>query len=118
MSKPLLFQVVERARMLVANRGTWTNHALARSFNSEACDPTDARAVRYCAFGALVRAAYDLTGDKNQAQKLAGHAAARMTGVRNADRAYREVYVINDGASRTAARKAVLDLFDKVLVQV
>lgn len=115
MSKPILTQVIERARDLVADRGTWTSHALARRANSEACQPTDPRAVRFCAFGALVRAAYDLTNSGEQAQRLADLAAAELVGTKAPERAYMDLYCINDGGSRSSARKAVLGLFEKAL---
>ena len=118
MSKPILTQVIERARTLVADRSTWTSHALARRANSEACQPTDMRAVRFCAYGALVRAAYDLTADGEQAQRLADLAAAGLVGSKAPDRAYMDLYCINDGASRSVARKTVVRLFDKFLETV
>ena len=63
MSKSLDHQVLEGARALVALRSTWTRYYLALTRNNRECDPTDPRAVRFCAYGALMRSAYDLTGD-------------------------------------------------------
>ena len=65
---PILQQVIERARAL---RGAALNldalHAGAHAATNRDCDPTDAKAVRFCAYGALVRAGYELTGDADQA---------------------------------------------------
>ena len=55
MSKSLDYQVLLRARALVEMRSTWTRHCLALTRNRRECDPTDPRAVRFCAYGALVR---------------------------------------------------------------
>ena len=75
MSKSLNRQVIEGARALVGKRATWTRYTLALTGNNRECDPTHAKAVRFCAFGALMRSAYDLTGDPAQAQALAEKAA-------------------------------------------
>ena len=66
MSKPIFTHVIERARAYVAVRSTWTRYTLALTRNNRDCEPTDAKAVRFCAFGALVRAGYDLTGNAEQ----------------------------------------------------
>ena len=97
MSKPILTQVIERGRALVADHATWTTDALARRANGQACQPTDAGAVRFCAYGALVRAAYELTADSEKAQRLADLAAAELVGSKAPDRAYMDLYSINDG---------------------
>ena len=60
--------------------GTWTRFHLALTRNNRDCDPTDPRAVRFCAYGALVRSAYDLTGDVEKANRLAGSVAMSLTG--------------------------------------
>lgn len=115
MTRSLIHQIVLEARPLVAKRGTWTNHALARTEGGDVCDPCNTAAVRFCGFGALVHSAYKLTGDEVRARKLADRAAAHITGIKDTNRAYRAIYALNDGASATAARRALLDLFDKAL---
>jgi hypothetical protein len=112
MSKSLVRQVVEGARVLVGARPTWTRHTLALTRNNRECDPTDAKAARFCAYGALVRSAYDLTGDAKQARQLAGRAAMLITGRDNPHEAFGEIYSINDGPA-VSSRNAIVHLFDK-----
>lgn len=117
MSKPILTHVIERARAYVAARSTWTRYTLALTGNNRDCEPTDAKAVRFCAFGALVRAGYELTANADKARELAGSAAMRMTGRETPEDAYEEIYTINDGPP-TSSRKAILRLFDESLARV
>jgi hypothetical protein len=53
-------QVIARARELIADKKHWTREAYARDLNSHPCDPLEKSAVRFCAVGALQRAAWDL----------------------------------------------------------
>jgi hypothetical protein len=116
MAKPLFRQVLERARELVAGRGSWTRFTLALTANNRACQPTDAAAARFCAYGALVRAAYELTCDEVRANDLASRTAVWMTGQPTIDAAYEAIFSINDGPP-TSSRKAVLRLFDASLAR-
>jgi hypothetical protein len=117
MAKPVLTQLIERARAYVAGRSTWTRYTLALTGNNRDCEPTDSRAARFCAFGALVRAGYDLTGNVEEARRLAGRAAMWITGQDSTEEAYEEIYTLNDG-SPASSRKAVLELFDRGLARV
>jgi hypothetical protein len=117
MSKSLVTQVLEGARALVAVRATWTRHHLALTRNNRSCDPTDARAVRFCAYGALVRSAYNLTGDARKASVLAGSAGMSMTGRESPHEEFEDIYTMNDGPA-VASRKAILELFEKTLERV
>jgi len=116
MAKPIFKQIIERARGYVAVRSSWTRYTLALTRNNRDCEPTDARAARFCAYGALVRAGYELTGNPDQARRLAGQAAMWITGQDSPEEAYEEIYAINDG-SPVASRKAVLQLFDEGLAR-
>jgi hypothetical protein len=116
MAKPIFTQLIERARAYVAVPSSWTRYTLALTRNNRDCEPTDAKAARFCAYGALVRAGYDLTGDVDQARRLAGQAAMWITGRQTPEEAYEEIYTLNDGP-REPARKAILALFEKSLAQ-
>lgn len=116
MANPIFKQIIERARGYVAARSSWTRYTLALTRNNRDCEPTDAKAARFCAYGALVRAGYDLTGNADQARRLAGHAAMWITGHDSPEDAYEEIYAINDG-SPVASRKAILQLFDQGLAR-
>jgi hypothetical protein len=116
MAKPILTQIIERARAYVADRARWTRYTLALTRNNRDCEPTDAKAVRFCAYGALVRASFDLTGDVHQARRLAGQAAMWITGRTSQEEAYEAIYTLNDGAPKSS-REAVLRLFEGSLAR-
>ena len=117
MSKPLVTQVVERARALLGDSGGWTQHAISRRGNNRQCEPTDAGAVRFCAYGAILRAAHDLACDDDQAQRLADRTAMFIVGHDTPYSAFEHLIAINDGP-RPTSRKAILELFDEALVRV
>ena len=117
MAKPILRHVIEGARAYVAGRGTWTRYTLAATSRGRECEPTDERARKFCAYGALVRAAYDLTRNSEEARHLAGRAAMQLAGSSTPDEAFEEIYTINDGQPEPS-RKAVLKLFDEALARV
>jgi hypothetical protein len=104
MSRPLNFQIVERARELIADEQHWSRRILAQDVNGVVVSPTSAKAVKRCALGALIAAAYQLTHDFDAAHQL-GHEAV---GPR-----YRAATLmqIND----TSGHAAVLALFDEVI---
>ena len=97
--------VLARARDLVADRRTWTRYAAARNSRGERCWPYQNGAVRFCAFGALWRAAYELTGDRKRALHLASVAENFLLGPARPGRS-RRLCTIND----RRGRHAVLDL--------
>jgi hypothetical protein len=117
LSKPIVKQVLERAHALVSASSTWTRYTLAMTGNHRECDPTDARAARFCGYGALVRAAFELTADEAQARRLAGQVAMRATGHATPVEAYEEIYGINDGPP-SSSRRAVALLFEEALARV
>lgn len=116
MSKPLVHQITERARGFIADQRKWTQYAIARTGNNRHCEPTDAKAVRFCAYGAILRAAYDIAGNDDQAQRLADQAAMFIMERDSPYAAFEEMIAINDG-QRSGARKAIIDMFEKALVR-
>jgi hypothetical protein len=116
MAKPIFRHVIEGARAYIAGRGTWTRFTLAATSRGIECEPTDPKARKFCAYGALVRAAYDLTGDHIEARRLSGRAAMWITGSETPEEAFEEIYTINDGQP-VPSRKAILQLFDKGLAR-
>jgi len=71
MSKPLKLQIIEEARALIQDERRWCRGELARNADGLSVDATDPGAVKRCALGALVSAAYQLTHDHWQAYDLA-----------------------------------------------
>jgi len=80
MSKPLKVQIVERARALIEDERHWCRGELARDVNSLSVCPTDRRAERRCALGALIAAAYQVTNDYSRAHDLAISAVRPLHG--------------------------------------
>lgn len=78
MSQPLERRIIDRARALIAAPGSWTQGDFARNANDEPVSWRSPEAVRFCLWGALYRAAYEMTGDKRQSIGLGDHAAATL----------------------------------------
>jgi len=104
MSKPLRVQVVEMARSLIEDEQHWCRVELARDVDSVSVCPTDSRAQRRCALGALIAAAYQLTNDHNQAHEIAISAVRPLFGTAT-------LVNVND----VRGHVAVLALLDEVL---
>ena len=71
MSKPLNIQIIEKARSLIEEKEHWCRGTLAVDARGNHVCPTDSRAKRRCALGAIVAAAYEFTNDPGQAYDLA-----------------------------------------------
>jgi hypothetical protein len=80
MSKPLKVQVIEKARALIEDERHWCRGELARDMNALPVCPTDSRAERRCALGALIAAAYQITNDFSRAHDLAISAVRPLHG--------------------------------------
>jgi hypothetical protein len=104
MSKPLKVQVIEKARALIEDERHWCRGELARDMHALSVCPTDTRAERRCALGALIAAAYQLTNDFSRAHDLA------ITAVRPL---YGSATLVNVNDVRGHA--AVLALLDEVV---
>ena len=105
MSQPLERKIVERARALIARPQAWTQGEFARNAHGEPVSWRSAAAVQFCIWGALNRAAFEMTGDRYRSVPLADHAAAALRrGVASLSRT-------NDGGTHAE----VLALFDNYL---
>jgi hypothetical protein len=80
MSKSLKVQLVEKARALIEDEWHWCRGELARDVNALSVCPTDSRAERRCALGALIAAAYQITNDFSRAHDLAISAVRPLHG--------------------------------------
>ena len=114
MSESIFKLVVERARDLVAIRARWTRFALARTRNDRICDPLDPAAVRFCAYGALIRAAFLVTGSRETALLMARRTARRMTGARSDLEGVADLNALSD-LPPVEARRRLRALFDAAL---
>ena len=104
MSKPLKAQIVKKARALIEDERHWCRGELARDMDTLSVCPTDRRAVRRCALGALIAAAYQITNDFNRAHDLAIGAVRPL---------YGSAMLVNVNDVRGHA--AVLALLDEVV---
>src|SRR5262245_45157209 len=110
MAKPLVTLIIERARALVANEATWCQGTFAFLADGRRCSADDAGAVRFCAYGALQRVAFDLTGKRGLAEEMTQKAAVALVGC-HAAKARATIIQTND----CQGRAAVLRLFDEHL---
>jgi hypothetical protein len=62
MSLPLQHQIIARALDLIKEESNWTRVYVARADDGKPCACMDTSATRFCAIGALVRAANELMG--------------------------------------------------------
>jgi hypothetical protein len=104
MAKPLQFQIVERARALIADEQHWCRGHLAQGASGLSIFPTSTRAVKRCALGAVIAAAYQLTHDFDAAYELAHNAMRPQYGTAT-------LVHVND----MRGHAAVLALFDEVI---
>jgi hypothetical protein len=63
MAKPLQHQIISRALEIISDDAKWTRVSLARTADGKPCTSLDPSAVRFCAVGALYRAASELLVD-------------------------------------------------------
>lgn len=114
MAKPLEVEIVRGARNLTAARGKRARGVEAVDVHGNEADPCGEDAVRFCAVGALIRSAFELTGDGERSHVLGWTIAAGM------DRALGLGGEEGDGKglvllSDTRGQKAVLGAFDRYL---
>jgi hypothetical protein len=104
MSRPLKIQIVERARALIADEQHWCRCELARDARGTGVCPTSESATKRCGLGALIAAAYEITGEHLSAHDLAIRATQPLYGTAT-------LVKMND----LRGHAAVLALFDEVI---
>lgn len=78
MAKPLVEQVARGARDIIADRRRRLLGVEAVDVEGTECDPCDARAVQFCAVGALIKSAYVVTGDWERSHILGWRVAGMI----------------------------------------
>ncbi len=68
MSSRLQTQIIARALEIISDEDHWTSAVVARAADGKSCSCRDPSAVRFCAIGALFKAAVELVGDDGVAQ--------------------------------------------------
>jgi len=112
MAQALQRQIIAAALTLIEDEKHWTRGAIARTADRYACAWNDPGAVRFCAVGALVRAAYDLVGNEGQARELAIRAGRQIAAANNRQRAV--LPYVND----CEGHLAVVAMFKRALASV
>jgi hypothetical protein len=112
MSETFLTRIIREARNLIADPDGWIEGQLAMTATGENCDPWDPEAARFCAYGALIKAAYGISNDSDTAMQFAQSATVAMFGPGGSDPG--QLYEVNDDEGR----EAVLQLFDETLKAV
>jgi hypothetical protein len=109
MSTTVQKQVLINARALITDRAHWTTGMLACTSNGRLVEWHDRSAAKWCALGALYRAAYDLVADRNEAIRIGDQLAMSISPPRWLRGG---LPAKNDGRD---GHTAVLGLFDKAL---
>jgi hypothetical protein len=65
MAKPLQHQIIARALELISDEANWSRCAWARTARGRPCSWTHPYAAKFCAIGALNRAAFELTTERS-----------------------------------------------------
>jgi hypothetical protein len=110
MAKSLVHQVITRARQLIDDEGNWIQVYAAVSADGTPVDPFDERAVRFCASGALFRAAFELTCEIATATELRDAVCGRLL-----PDSLCAVHAIEDLNDTSIGRGTILQLFDEYL---
>ena len=118
MAQPLIDKVLTDARTIIADRRRRLRFFEAVTAYGLSCDPCSLEATRFCAVGALIVAAYDLTGDHEQAHRLGWQVAgmiAEAAQVHCADdgEAGWRLTRLNDTRGQAAVLRAVDALIDQ-----
>jgi len=110
MAKSLVHQVITRARQLIDDEGSWIQVYAAVSADGTPVEPHDPSAVRFCASGALLRAAFELTSDIATATELRDAACRKLV-----PHAYSPVHTIEDLNDTSIGCGTIIQLFDEYL---
>jgi hypothetical protein len=108
MAKTLQHQIIARALELIADERHWTRGALARDKKGTACSWDSMRATKFCAVGALVRAAADFLGSTVNAPSLAAITAKEVMAANGATRCVQQINDIDGHAAVVRALQKAL----------
>jgi hypothetical protein len=78
MAQPLIDRILADARTIIADRGRRLRGHEAVMADGCECDPCAKEARRFCAVGALIHAAYRITGDHERAHGLGWRIASMI----------------------------------------
>jgi hypothetical protein len=112
MAKPLIDTVLLNARTIVADRRLRLLGTEAVTADGRECDACDDDAQRFCAVGALIRAAYVATRDQEQAHRLGWRVAGLIADAANLRRVDEDepgwsLAMLNDRRGQAAVLRAI-----------
>lgn len=115
MTLPLKRAIILRALQIISARTRRARETEAVDKDGKPCDPCAPEAVRFCAVGALIKAAYEITGQHERAHalgwKIAGQIAEHAALSAGEDEPAYAITVLSD----TRGQKAVITLFTQYL---
>lgn len=100
--------IIARSLAILEADGAWCRHSISRTRNGRPCLPWAAQSARYCAYGALLRASYEICGDHAQAHALASSCEAHIAALLGLDQ---RLSRIND----TSDRATIMEIFREAL---
>jgi hypothetical protein len=106
MSKHLSVHIIEHARSLIADEAHWCRRQIAVDADDVPVCAADEKASKLCAYGALMAAAHQMTGDRDRACELTSRVVSSFGGSSALIKA-------ND----TDGHAAVVALFDEVIAR-
>ena len=118
MAEPLIDRVLLDARTVIADRARRLRCTEAVTAGGDVCDACDPAAVRFCAVGALINAAFRITGDHEHAHRLGWKVAgmianaARLRPVDEDDAGW-SLALLSDTRGQAAVLRAVDALIDQ-----
>ena len=118
MAQPLIDRVLADARTIIADRRRRLRCTEAVTAIGQICDACDPAAVRFCAVGALINSAFQLTGNHEQAHRLGWKVAgmiakaARLRPVDEDDAGW-SLALLSDTRGQAAVLRAVDALIDQ-----
>ena len=83
MAQPLIDQVLTDARTIITDRKRRLRACEAVTADGDECDPCSVQAQRFCAVGALIRAAFELTGNHERAHVTGWQVAGKIADAAN-----------------------------------
>ena len=115
MSKTLDHLVVARAREIISDEKHWTQFDYAQLDNSDDADPANPLAVRFCAVGALRRAAFELSSDSDSFALLSDRVQDGINSFAKTRGYLQSSFSIEDLNDGESGHADVLKLFDNYL---
>lgn len=118
MTQPLIDRVLTDARTIIADRRRRLRCTEVVNAKGDMCDACDPAAVRFCAVGALINAAFYITGEHEHAHRLGWKVAgmiakaAKLRPVDEDDAGW-SLALLSDTRGQAAVLRAVDALIDQ-----